>query len=130
MQATPWPRMMIILNPPPPPPGCQTTENIQRYRNQSERSSCKSVSRSCYIKIKPKMPTSQNGLGFIQLSLHKKNIQNITKNFVNYSTFIFYHCCCETRLVYDTFVLLFKHCFVMQPLQNPPICGRTVSRSR
>jgi hypothetical protein len=53
----------------------------------------------------------------------------MTKNFVNYSTFIFYHSCCETRLVYDTFVVLFKHCFVMQPLQNPPICGRTISRS-
>ncbi len=32
---------------------------------------------------------------------------------------------CSTRPFYDTFLELCKHRFVMQPLQNPPICSST-----
>ncbi len=33
---------------------------------------------------------------------------------------------CETRSTYETFVLLFKHRFVMQSLQSPPLYSSTV----
>ncbi len=59
-----------------------------------------------------------------KFSIHEKFFifRKTTKNIGIFIILIFYHR--AVVKLYDTFVEFFKHHFVMQPLQNPPLCSR------
>ncbi len=71
------------------------------------------------------MTASQNGFCSYKLSIQKKiNIMQImTKNITILIYLILRNF--ETRSFYDTYLELFKHRSVMQPLQNSPFCSST-----
>jgi hypothetical protein len=89
--------------------------------------------RCCYITVDFATDVSQNWFITYKFSLHKKtnNSQKLQKkhkivyyiNLLSWSNR-------ETRSLYDTFVELCKHCYVMQLLQNPPLCSSSTFRGR
>ena len=80
----------------------------------------------CYIIVDFATAASQNGFSTYKLSLHNKTntFQKITKN-ISLLSFIIEQS--RTRSLHSTFVELCKNHFAMRPLQNPPLCNRTVS---
>ncbi len=77
----------------------------------------------CYITVDPEMHTSQNGFSTYKLHTSTNIIEKMTK-MLDFITFIFYHRPVVKKT--DTFIGLYKHRSVMQPLQNPPLCGSTL----
>ncbi len=63
-----------------------------------------------------------------ELSLHKKTniIPNMTK--IQTLSCLYLLSSCETRSLYKTFGEFIKYCFVMQPLENPPLCSNTLTK--
>ncbi len=71
---------------------------------------------------------SQNVFRTFMVSPHEKtNIKKMTKKQFYYFYLVSLRSC-EARSFHDTFVELFKHRFVMQPLHNSPICSSTIQK--
>jgi hypothetical protein len=75
--------------------------------------------------VNPETRTPQNGFDFYDLSWRNQHYPEHDKNIKSLITFIFYHSAAVKQDQNDTFVVLFEHRFVMQKLQNPPLCSST-----
>jgi hypothetical protein len=85
--------------------------------------------RCCHVTVDFGTAASQNGYSVYKLSMYKKT--NIIYKRTKIIVFYYFHPLSkssrETRPFLVTFVELRKHRFVMQPLQNPPLCSSTTA---
>jgi hypothetical protein len=69
--------------------------------------------------VDPEAQTSENISVFRSFLFMRKPILEHDKN----HKVIFHHRAVVKQELYMTFVMLFKHRFVTQPLKNPPLCS-------